>query len=614
MNRFPVKKNGNMGYQKSPSSSGGSFRKSGIFGGSGGFGGSKGFGGAGGSGGNGQDKKTTPLKEVNPMLDDISVRARCISIWHSHKLNAENDPYSFDIVLQDADNTRIQVYIKKEFMFRFEPLFEEGQCYIISNFGIAENGGKLPLVPHRFKISFYKTTIVTRIEPFDNNTHGFILEPFNHLGDPEHYQYYDNDSVDVIGSVVGIEKTIPVISAGGKKVRRTIVVEDAEANRLNLTFWDKWATMWDQYANKRDAIDHLVVILQLGKVKYWDGTAPVHNALFGSKIFVNRDIPEITEFKTRVQKRDGFQLDQLKIEVFSPEVKVQTMTEFFLGCVKRMVGGIRDCEPMSTIHRIHKESGWAYTACKECNKRVDVVEGRNRKSVFICEDHGSVQPVSRFKVILRLIDESGSSPVVFFNTQFSKLFGHTAWELMETHGMDPAEYWPQEVDNIIGKKCLFKIYYSEYNVNRNNHTYGCDGFSENVDFINHFKKDFLEDDVVDDFPDEVPNEDFSTRSTQEFSTPATLIKQVSISDPSLRRLLDFQSPPVSCQAPGSSSSFGSKKSRCLSPPPAAAELSGIAGKKQRVVVDLDNVESEPEDESVNGTQQAMVQVKIEPAD
>ena len=102
---------------------------------------------------------------------------------------------------------------------------------------------------------------------------------------------------------------------------------------LNLTFWDAWATMWDQYASKRDSIGHCVVILQLGKVKYWDGNcnvfilliilwfikhqlftcymlfyivqytflgdAAVHNALFGTKIYINQDIPEIVEFRTR---------------------------------------------------------------------------------------------------------------------------------------------------------------------------------------------------------------------------------------------------------------------------------------------------------------------------
>jgi hypothetical protein len=106
-------------------------------------------------------------------------------------------------------------------------------------------------------------------------------------------------------------------------------------------------------------------------------------------------------------------------------------------------------------------------------------------------------------VIVRLIDESGSAPVVFFNNNFCKISGHTAWSLMEQHGMDPDDYWPHELDAIVGKKCLFKIYYSEYNVNRNNHTYRCDAFSENVDFINKFKKDFLEEETTDDVPDEV---------------------------------------------------------------------------------------------------------------
>lgn len=62
-------------------------------------------------------------------------------------------------------------------MLRFEPLFEEGQCYIISNFGIAGNNGRLPLLPHKYKLSFFKGTQVTRVDPFDENVNGLILEP-----------------------------------------------------------------------------------------------------------------------------------------------------------------------------------------------------------------------------------------------------------------------------------------------------------------------------------------------------------------------------------------------------------------------------------------------------
>ncbi|GJS11817.1 hypothetical protein Tco_0368613 [Tanacetum coccineum] len=124
-----------MGYQKTPGAgtSGGSSKGYRKGGGYGGYGSSKGFGvsgSSGGSGGEDSNKKITPISEVEPMLDNIAVQRRCISIWHSHRLNAAHDPYSLDLVLQDAQNNRIQ-------------------CYTVSNFGIAENGGRLPLLPHR---------------------------------------------------------------------------------------------------------------------------------------------------------------------------------------------------------------------------------------------------------------------------------------------------------------------------------------------------------------------------------------------------------------------------------------------------------------------------------
>ncbi|GJV91552.1 hypothetical protein Tco_1539365 [Tanacetum coccineum] len=55
--------------------------------------------------GDNRNKKITPISEVDPMLDNISVQGRCISIWHSHRVNAAHDPYSLDLVLQDAQIT-----------------------------------------------------------------------------------------------------------------------------------------------------------------------------------------------------------------------------------------------------------------------------------------------------------------------------------------------------------------------------------------------------------------------------------------------------------------------------------------------------------------------------
>ncbi|GKE40800.1 replication protein A 70 kDa DNA-binding subunit B, partial [Tanacetum coccineum] len=255
-------------------------------------------------------------------------------------------------------------------MFRFEPLFQEGQCYSISNIAIAKNRVRLPLLPYKYKMSFYKGTVVTRIDAFDNNVNGFILGPFNRQLDGTR-QFHEHEVV------------VPVQYATGQKIRRK-----------------------DEYAIKRDEFGHVVFILQLGKVKYWDGTPSIHNALFGTKMFINRDLPKILSFRQQLKEQPEYDESRFKLSLFTPQKPMVTIAEFFHGAIKKMVSRIRECEHKSNcivyakIHRIHKENGWEYTAYKECNKKVNVVESKatssagKSKITFYCEDHGDVQVAS----------------------------------------------------------------------------------------------------------------------------------------------------------------------------------------------------------------------------
>ncbi|GJW38987.1 replication protein A 70 kDa DNA-binding subunit B [Tanacetum coccineum] len=105
--------------------------------------------------------------------------------------------------------------------------------------------------------------------------------------------------------------------------------------------------------------------------------------------------------------------------------------------------------------------------------------------------------------------QTGSAPLLFFNNNFVKLSGFTAWELLEKYNMDPDEYWPEVLDDILGKECLFKIFYSEYNVSNKNHTYRCDAFSKDTELIKHYKKNCSET----DFEDEETTDDFEESNT-----------------------------------------------------------------------------------------------------
>lgn len=57
--------------------------------------------------------------------------------------------------------------------------------------------------------------------------------------------------------------------------------------------------------------------------------------------------------------------------------------------------------------------------------------------------------------------------------------------------MDTNEYFPDDLNQIIGKQYLFKIKYTEFNHNNNSHIYRAEKVTEDVETINYFKNGFL---------------------------------------------------------------------------------------------------------------------------
>nr|GEX90122.1 hypothetical protein [Tanacetum cinerariifolium] len=521
INRVPFKKTANFGYQKSlavGSSSLGSssYRK---------------------DKGAMDPTNITMLKDVDPMLDNII-------------------------------NRKIQVYIKKEWMFRFEPLFKEGQCYYISNFTIAENSGRLPLLPHKYKISFYKGTVVTRIDAFDDNVNGFILEPFNRLLDGTR-QYHEHEAIDIIGSVVAIGDIVPVQSAAGRKIRRTVIIEDSESNQLDCTFWDHWANMWDEYALKRDELGHV------GRHRFiMHFLVPKCSLIAFCQRYwrLDSELPEYDE-------------SQFKIYLFTPQKLVVTVAEFFHGAVKKMKS---HCIVYAKIHKIHKEM----------DGLTPTVRSVTRRSMLL-------------KAKLPHLMEKTKLPSIVKTMVLYKL--RLAWELMERHGMDVDEYWPEKLLDLVGKRFLFKLCYSDYNVNNNNHTYRCDAVNDDPEMIKHFKEGFLDND-----------------DDEGFTTLVNQVKSANSIDPSINRVLDMQTPTSGNEGSGSGGSSGTIKRRMKSTNGNDSDInrvidmdmsnsgnegsgsgSGGSSGSKRVFIDFDEIHSEEDEEGISNKTPKLVTVNVE---
>ncbi|PWA37085.1 replication protein A 70 kDa DNA-binding subunit B [Artemisia annua] len=462
----------------------------------------------------------TELCDVDPMLDDVTVIGRCISTWHSHAKGRPNDPWSLDAVFMDPQGNRIQATIKRENMSKFAGLLEEGACYRIRNFGVGENGGKYPLLPHKYKINFFKNTSLTRIHRFDTNHNGFKFEPFLRFSTR---RWAEQEAVDVIGTIVSIGN--PKLFGDGQKLR-TVILEDAESQQLQCTFFDNWSDMFNDIRDNRESIGHVVIVLQLAKVKYWNDKPQVENALFGTKIYINTDLPEIVAFKERYKNKDGFNESSCMIGHYSPEKTIMTTESFFERSCKKTVGSIRDSDAwlmyyqlpklnvvMETtlvvyakIHKIHKEHGWHYLACRRCNVAVKELPAKpnarasaSKKTTYKCDAHGVQVPVPKFKVIVRVIDETGSASLVLFDKMVHNLVDVSCAEILNKPSDLDMDGFPKQLNRMLGKKMLFKFLFSDYNISRNSHVYQVKAMSDDPDHIGFFKKDFLSEDVGDDF-------------------------------------------------------------------------------------------------------------------
>nr|GFB88619.1 replication protein A 70 kDa DNA-binding subunit [Tanacetum cinerariifolium] len=59
----------------------------------------------------------------------------------------------------------------------------------------------------------------------------------------------------------------------------------------------------------------------------------IHNSLFDTRIFINKDIPEILEFKKSYTSKDGYEKNDHNIELFSPDNVKITPKMFFKDLV-----------------------------------------------------------------------------------------------------------------------------------------------------------------------------------------------------------------------------------------------------------------------------------------
>ncbi|GJU20815.1 replication protein A 70 kDa DNA-binding subunit B [Tanacetum coccineum] len=261
----------------------------------------------------------------------------------------------------------------------------------------------------------------------------------------------------------------------------------SSGRQLECCFYEGWAEKFNDYANQNETTGPVVMILQLARVKYFNDKASVSNCLFSTKLYLNEDIPEIVAFKQRYLENDGEDEKNHAISLYSPMKKEVTIEEFFAGAIKKMVGSIRESGyeyeaiVYAKVHKIHRENGWTYTGCKRCGSKAKFIDSSESKpktsaqsssmtsgesssfaawhntpkpkapkQLWWCKRHELIEAVGpKYKVIVRVIDQTGSASLLLFDDMISKMVGVPCYKLKEQYGANAENTFPEELTNNI---------------------------------------------------------------------------------------------------------------------------------------------------------------------
>ncbi|GKE48297.1 hypothetical protein Tco_1479555 [Tanacetum coccineum] len=185
------------------------------------------------------------------------------------------------------------------------------------------------------------------------------------------------------------------------------------------------------------------------------------NALYSTKLStLDNDIPEIVAFRKRYSEKEGFDPENHSIVQFTSVKKEVTVEDFFRGGVKTMVGHIRDSDLKSSL--------------------------------------------------------------LLFDDLVFKLSSEQCVHLMRQHGENYDDYFPQELNVLVGKRLLFRFHYTDDHINNNNHVYQVKMLSQDKAMITMLKKDFILEEPEVDLQTPVPSNANSSRFTNVDNIPFKL--------------------------------------------------------------------------------------------
>lgn len=430
----------------------------------------------------------TNVKDIDGNVDACTIKVQIILKWKSFYTNNPSIESSLDFIFEDEKGDRIFGTVKKGLIKDFEHKLKEGEAYIISNFGVGSNGGDYRVVDHKAKINFYKFTSVRAAKNFEQFGLYFRFVDFQ---DVAQRRPDTTITFDVIGRLISSDD-MRVFQASGKCVVN-IRLQDLSGVIINCSLWGEHAKKMHTFVKEKGCSDGpVVVLLQLAKFLIYNDAPQVSNSVYGSRLFINGEMPEIKQF---MESMNNIGADANSVDVvvqLSSNTVVSNEADYYNNFEFKHFDELLEisepigCVVVGKVLRIDHQPGWYYHKCKVCHS-VATSNDEGATHPFYCKQCGDIKDVyKKIRVSIIVQDPTGTVSLTMFEREVTRIIKKPASVLFAKIGKMPANaLYPDDLNLIVDKTFVFKLSITEFNISARWHSFTLNTLSDNADLMKY---------------------------------------------------------------------------------------------------------------------------------
>ncbi|KAG6424606.1 hypothetical protein SASPL_115024 [Salvia splendens] len=277
----------------------------------------------------------------------------------------------------------------------------------------------------------------------------FDFKPFAEISQYENVD--DSSFFDVIGVITGPGRVI----SQSKYRLIEIEISDESHNKLFCTIWESNVDLYlDQLKKSEGTIP--IVIIQFCKRNLFRGEIRISTHFQASKVVINADVKEVTEFRMRIRDDSRFVQQVSVIEGGQrlggeyDDLQLKSLED--LSCLEE-----GSCWVFGKIDSVECHYGeWYFLACKTCVKKVREVD--NKFNCYGCTKTHTYA-VKRFKFVVNVVDHTSNASLLLWDREGTQLLGRNVTDFLGNGGqVAPNNSIPSLIEEIlVGQNVLFKL-------------------------------------------------------------------------------------------------------------------------------------------------------------